>query len=187
MRKIFLILLFTAAEMCVYAQKRKITFRSINAVEYLIGQNADGWGFQSVNGIAWKNYFTGIGMGTDYYPYNSYPIFFDQRIYIGKKRSLFGYGNLGYNFNDKKNKPGKEIYYYSSYHFRGGVYTDIGIGMRIPLKKNNFITFSGGFSYKEIYIKTTSINECLVAPCTVDYNNYQYANGRVTLKAGIDF
>ncbi len=51
----------------------------------------------------------------------------------------------------------------------------------------SFFTVSAGFNYKEINNKISIVNECLVAPCPVDYSNYKYGNGKVVLKAGVDF
>ena len=93
---------------------------------------------QSVNGFAYKNFYSGIGFAKDDYNYNSYPLFFDQRIYFNEKNNAFAYGDLGYNFSGK-NKPGKEIYYYTSYHFSGGVFTDFGIGYKMTFIKKKLI------------------------------------------------
>ncbi len=189
MRKQFILIFFIlTTSPAIRAQQKKISFRSINSVSYLIGQSRDEWGFQTVNGIAYKHYFSGIGVGADYYLYNSYPLFFDQRIYFGKKQELFGFGDLGYNFNNGNNKPKAEEGYYNSYQFSGGLYSGVGVGIRMPLgNKKTFLTFSGGLAYKELHRISKIYTECLVAPCPVDYEHYQYDNGRVDLKAGIDF
>ena len=44
-----------------------------------------------------------------------------------------------------------------------------------------------GYSYKEINNKVAVTEECFAAPCNVDYSSYKYGNGRVVLKAGVDF
>ena len=44
----------------------------------------------------------------------------------------------------EKTSPGKEVYYYTSYHFTGGVYTDIGIGYQMKFAgKSSFIISAG--------------------------------------------
>jgi hypothetical protein len=168
------------------AQKGRLKFHSINAVGVSNGEKGGHLLLQTVNGLAFKNWYSGIGVGADYYQYKSYPLFIDGRRYFGKNDNGFAYADLGYNLSGK-NKPGKEVYYYSFYHFSGGIYTDIGIGYKIKLARNAALLFSTGYSYKEINNKVGVINECLVAPCPVDYSNYKYANGRVVLKAGVDF
>jgi hypothetical protein len=130
-------------------------------------------------------FYSGIGFGADYYSYNSYPLFFDQRIFLGKSGNVFFYGDIGYNFSSRNNKPGNGVYY-TNYRFSGGVYTDIGIGYRMKLKNRSFVTFSSGFSYKEINNKVAIISSCyLPESCPVDFSNYRYGNGRVILKAGV--
>jgi hypothetical protein len=168
------------------AQAKKIKFHSINSIGFVAGESGTDMILQSVNGIMYKNLYSGVGFGADYYNYNSYPLFFDQRIYFAKNKKTFVYGDLGYNFPGK-NRPGKEIYYYNSFHFSGGIYTDFGIGYKLKFINKSFFTFSSGFAYKEINNKVGTLNPCLVGPCPVDYNYYKYRNGRVVLKAGVDF
>lgn len=86
-----------------------------------------------------------------------------------------------------KNKPGKEISYYSSYHFTGGIYSDLGIGFEIPLMRKSSLLFSLGYSSKELKTKVGSAYQCIVAPCPVDYNVYEFSFNRMILKAGLGF
>ena len=168
------------------AQKVKLKFHSINVVGLSDGESGGYCLFQTVNGVGFRKWYSGIGFGADYYPYKSYPLFIDARRYFGKNDKGFAYADLGYNFSGK-NKPGKEIYYYTSYHFSGGIYSDIGIGYKMKFIRNSSFLISTGYSYKEINNKVGVVNQCLVAPCPVDYSNYRYGNGRVVLKAGVDF
>ncbi|MEP6951505.1 MAG: hypothetical protein ABI863_19600 [Ginsengibacter sp.] len=181
---IFFLTLFV--HFSVSAQTQKLKFHSINTAGISSGQSGAHLLLQTVNGLAYKNWFSGIGFGADYYGYNSYPLFADARRYFGKNDKGFAYADLGYNLS-AKNKPGKEVYYYTSYHFTGGIYSDIGIGYKMKLIGSSSFVISTGFSYKEISNKITAVNECFAAPCPVDYNNYKYGNGRVVLKAGVDF
>lgn len=171
----------------VKSQDKKIRFRSFNAVGFVIGEHSNDIMLQTVNGVTYKNFYSGIGFGIDYYDYNSYPLFFDQRIYFRKKNKAFFYGDLGYNISGK-NKPGKEVYYYNTYHFSGGIFTDFGIGYKIRFIKKSLFTLSSGFSYKDINSRIGNIYPCYSSGgCPVDYSNYKYGNGRVVLKAGVDF
>ncbi len=183
---IFFLLVISIA-LCGKAQNKKIKFHSINSVGFVIGEHGNDIMLQTVNGVTYKNFYSGIGFGIDYYDYNSYPLFFDQRVYFGKKNKAFFYGDLGYNISGK-NKPGKEVYYYNTCHFSGGVFTDFGIGYKIRFIKKSFFTLSSGFSYKEVNSRVGSIYPCYSSGgCPVDYSNYKYGNGRVVLKAGVDF
>jgi hypothetical protein len=185
-RKLFLAVyiiafLFHAAS----GQQRKIHFNSKNNFGLSFGQHDAACLYQTINGLSLNNWFAGIGFGMDNYNYKSFPLFVDVRSYFGKTRHVFGYGDLGYNFSGK-NKPGKEIYY-TSYHFSGGLFAEAGIGYEFKFIGKSFFTMSAEFTYKEINNKISVVNECFAAPCFVDYSKYKYGNGRVALKAGVDF
>lgn len=176
----FLLVLLTC--FAADAQDKKMKFHSINSIGFIIGESSTDMMLQSVNGFAYKNFYSGIGFAKDDYNYNSYPLFFDQRIYFSGKNKAFAYGDLGYNFSGK-NKPGKEIYYYNSYHFKGGVFTDFGIGYKMKFNKKNSLLLSVGYSYKELNVKIETIGPA----DGKDYSNYKYGNGRIVLKVGVDF
>jgi hypothetical protein len=167
------------------AQKTNVQFHSINSVGLTNGQSGGHMLLQTVNGVIYNSWFAGIGFGIDYYPYRSLPLFADLRKYVGASKDAFAYVDLGYNL-DANNKPGKDVFY-STYHYSSGLYSDFGIGYSMKINRRSSLLVSTGFSYKNITNHITVAEECLVAPCPVDYSKYQYGNGRVSLKAGIDF
>ena len=168
------------------AQNQKVKFNSINTGGIILGQNKSYPMFQSVNGLLYQKWFGGIGAGYDYYYYRSAPVFIDARRYLGKDNNGFLYGDAGYNF-PVKNTPGSEVLFYHTAHFTGGIYSDIGAGYGIRFSKRMSVLFSGGFSYKNIHLRTTTINPCLTPPCPENINNYNYDLGRILLKAGLRF
>lgn len=170
----------------VLAQEAKPRFSSMNSVGFAIGQSAPGLVLETVNGIKFSNWFSGIGIGVDYYRYKTLLLVIDGRWFFGDDKSGFIYGDIGYNF-PLKNKPEKEIYYYDSYHFTGDIYTDIGIGFQVPLYKKSSLLFSLGYSYKKIKNKI-GVNICPFAgSCYVDYSKYDLSFGRLMVKAGLVF
>ncbi len=169
------------------SQKKKIQFHSINTFELISGQSPLSTGFQSVNGFRFSSWFTGVGIGVDNYHYKTLPLFFDARKFFGTEKRAFGYGDAGYNF-PLKDKPGKEISYYnSSYHFTGGIYTDLGMGYEFHLNKKSAFLFSLGYSYKKLKckIKTVQINP--YSGSGASYNNYEFSYGRVIFESRFDF
>ncbi len=168
------------------AQKKKIRFQSVNQFAIVGGESHVNTAFQTVNGIKFSDCFFGIGVGIDYYKYRTLPLFFDGRWYFGEDKRGFIYGDIGYDF-PTKNKPGKEIGYYSSCHFTGGVYSDFGIGYQVPLYKKCSLSFSLGYSSKDLKIKVGSAYQCLVAPCPVDFTTYEFSFNRMILKAALVF
>ncbi|HEU5366520.1 MAG TPA: hypothetical protein VFU62_13365 [Hanamia sp.] len=188
MRKSLFFIFIISFVMSVFAsaQKRKIQFQSINQFAIVGGESHINIAFQTINGIKFSNWSSGIGIGIDYYRYKTLPLFFDGRWNFGEDKRAFVYGDIGYNF-PMKNKPGKEISYYSSYHFTGGIYSDLGIGFEIPLMRKSSLLFSLGYSSKELKTKVGSAYQCIVAPCPVDYNVYEFSFNRMILKAGLGF
>jgi hypothetical protein len=186
MKPVFIALLFVMVTFRSLAQKKNVQFQSINLVGIVGGEKEVGYAYQSINGIKFSNWFSGIGIGVDDYRYKTLPLFIDGRWFFGERHKAFLYGEIGYNF-PLKNKPGKEIYYYSSYDFKGGIYTGVGIGLKFSLNKFSSLEFSLGHSYKELQNKVGTVNPCFAGPCPVDYSKYSYELGRMILKAGIVF
>jgi len=178
--------IFLAISFSASAQKNKIRFHSINTFGLVGGESKASTSFQSVNGIQFSNWFSGIGVGVDYYRYRTLPLFIDERWFFGDDKNGFIYGDLGYNF-PMKNKPGKEIWNYDMYHFTGGIYTDIGIGYQVPLYKKSSVLFSLGYSYKKMETKI-GVNICpFIGPCYVDHSKYDFSFNMMVLKAGLIF
>ena len=182
----FILIFLMMIHSSVFAQKRNIQFHSINSFEVISGENGLDIGYQTVNGLRFSNWFSGIGIGVDQYRYKTLPLFLDGRWFFGKRKAAFMYGEIGHNFT-LKNKPGKEIFSYSTSHFKGGIYTGAGFGFQTPLFKKTELVFSFGYSYKELETKIGVVNPCLVAPCPVDYSTYNYELGRIIVRAGLVF
>ena len=168
------------------AQKKKVRFQSVNQFATAGGENHMNTAFQTINGIKFTDWFAGIGIGIDNYRYKTLPLFLDGRWHFGEDKKAFFYGDLGYNF-PMKNKPGKEVYYYNTYDFSGGIYTDFGIGFQLSLNKYSSLSFSLGHSFKKLQNEIGVTMQCLVGPCSVDYSKYDYELGRMVLKAGLVF
>lgn len=168
------------------AQSNKIKFHSINSGGITVGESQVNAILQTINGVSFSDWFFGAGIGVDYYQYKTLPLFFDARRFFGKKKMGFVYGDLGYNFS-MKNKPGKDYSYYDSYHFKGGVYTNFGIGIKTKFIKTSSLLFSLGHSYKQLSGRY-GVTICpFLGPCYVDYSNLKFSYGRIILKAGVEF
>lgn len=166
------------------AQNGKYKFHSINSGGIVIGESKTTSIFQTINGIEFLRWYSGIGVGFDNYNYKTLPLFFDARRYFGKKNKGFIYTNLGYDL-PLKNVPGNEIMYYDSYHFKGGVYTDIGIGYKTKFIKGTSLLFSLGHSYKELQTRIGIMPACI--ECQSSSYKYDFGYGRIILKTGVEF
>lgn len=182
---IFVLIIFLLIKFSATAQKKEIKFNSVNTFEMISGESPLNTGFQTINGVRFLNWFSGVGIGVDEYRYKTLPLFVDVRKFFGHERKAFFYGNVGSNF-PLKNKPDKEVYY-TSYHFTGGVYTDIGIGYQFYLSKSSSLVFSLGNSFKKLKIRTNVSYECGSGPCPENYTSYSYRLNRMILKAGLIF
>ncbi len=167
--------------------QKKMQFQSVNTFELISGQSPLSTGFQSVNGFKFSSWFAGVGVGVDNYHYKTLPLFFDGRKFFGNEKRAFGYGDVGYDF-PIKDKPGKEISYYnSSYHFTGGIYTDLGVGYEFLLNKKNAFSFSLGYSYKKLKCKIKTVQMNPFSGSSTSYTNYELSYGSVVLKTGLVF
>ena len=60
-------------------QSKKIKFHSINNIGLLKGQVDDVLQLQTINGIKYKSFFGGVGIGLDNYYFKTIPLFVDLR------------------------------------------------------------------------------------------------------------
>jgi hypothetical protein len=170
-------------------------FTSILQLGILEGQADKTYGqLQLVNGIQRNAWFYGLGLGIDYYgPKRSIPLFVDvKRDFKNGKRTPFLYADGGYNFswlreNDKVNFWGGNANYKQS----GGMYYELGIGYKFPLKNKAALGFSAGYSFKEQ--KETYTNNLFIEPIIPRPNNslppdiFDYKFRRISLKFNCQF
>ncbi|MGN6298221.1 MAG: hypothetical protein ACTHM7_15635 [Ginsengibacter sp.] len=181
---IFILIIFLLMPSALSAQKKKVRFQSINQFAIVGGENHTNTAFQTINGIKFSNWSPGIGTGIDNYRYKTLPLFADARWYFGEDKKAFFYGDLGYNF-PLKNKPGKEMGYYTNYHFKGGIYTELGIGFKTKFIKKSSVVFSVAHSYKQLQTKVGIVPECV--GCDTYWYDYKLSYGRLLVKTGIEF
>jgi len=147
---------------CVGQKTIKPSFTSLNQVGIAWGATDDALLLQTINGVSYKTYSAGIGIGLDYY------------------------ADLGINIpwvkTDKENTWSKSDY-------DNGSYVDIGIGYKIPINKKLFANLSFGYSQKKLHEKR--VNEVTIFDFRYGGNNaeedYDYTFRRFSLKAGLSF
>jgi hypothetical protein len=188
-RKITFCLLLQLCVFIIHAQqinnKNSWQLHSINQVGLVETDYGTAFQLQTINGFQYKNFFSGIGIGLDYYKVRSIPLFVDVRKYFGTNRNaFFVYENAGVNFAWEKEDPVTEG---SSYHYNTGFYNDVGLGYRIAMKNKISILLSGGYSYKRIS-ENQSSNICpFVGPCYEQRDKYVYDLSRLIFKIGLLF
>ena len=186
-KNIFLATVLMIFQFVSVAQKTiKPVFTSISQVGIGWGATGDALQLQTINGVSFKTYSAGIGIGLDYYWERTVPLFIDLRKNIfSKKQTPFVYADLGVNMpwveTDKENIWSKSDY-------ECGSYVDIGIGFKIPVSKKLFANLSFGYSQKKLHEKRT--NEVIIFDFPYGGNNaeeFDYTLRRFSLKAGLSF
>ena len=187
MQKIYIAALAVLCCSRAVAQKGKLKFKTINQVGLLAGASANSLQLHSVNGVSYKTFSAGIGLGFDNYYFRTIPVFLDVRKYIFKeKHTPFVYAGLGLNFPEKKENI-KSQWQQSKY--KGGFYCDLGIGYQVPLKGKLALNMSFGYSRKNI--GETRAYRIFISPPYNEENlrkdYYDYTFRRVTVKLGLSF
>ena len=176
----FLVMTLTAA-----AQKKTVLFRSTLQAGLLEGERGTAFQWHTVNGIQYKTWSAGLGVGLDYYHTRSIPFFLNLRKALGKGESTpFVYASGGYHFpwlreSDK---------YLGTVEATGGLYLDAGVGYQLPVLKKSALFFSLGFSQKNFSEKTGSWAVIAIYP-PPPLQTYisEYNLRRLSLQTGIRF
>ena len=181
----FLICTISLSWISVLSQTVKPQFRSINAAGISVGESHPQMLLQTVNGLTYKDWFAGVGVGLDEYEIKSLPLFADIRMNFGDKKKGFIYGDIGYNFF-LEDKSKEHVFAGSESSYKGGIYTDLGIGMRIKFIKRVNMIFTLGHSYKTIQQSRVYTICPFFSPCYEEISRYTYNYGRLNLKVGVE-
>jgi hypothetical protein len=150
--KFLLILLFLGIRhSTVSAQqiRSRWQFHSFNSVVLLEGQTGSAFQLQIVNGVQYKSWFAGAGVGLDFYRYRTIPLFADLRKEFGNTANkIFVYADLGRNFSWVTDK--EKSLYVAGDQFSHGMYADIGLGYKIAVGRSQAFLLSLGYSYKNL-------------------------------------
>jgi hypothetical protein len=116
--------------------KKGLQFQSINQGGILIGSAEGALQLQTVNGVRSNTWFTGLGVGLDYYHVRSIPVFLDVRKDIwNKQKTPFVYADGGYNFPFLSKRNNQEALWMGDYDKGGGLYYEAGFGIDYPFQK----------------------------------------------------
>ena len=177
-----LIGLIVVASVCAKAQPSNKSnvilskFHSYNTVQLLNGSSSTSVAIASVNGFQFNHFFTGIGVGYDYYFRRTVPFFAEVRYDIGSnKRKLQLFADFGANFLVDKNN--------GSQNNKTGRYWSTGFDYYIPIRKDAF-TIGLGYSSKQVIYFGDNF---LVLPVEGWQNvpiKYDYSLNRIAIRFG---
>ncbi|AXY75253.1 hypothetical protein D3H65_15230 [Paraflavitalea soli] len=144
-------------------------FSSINQFGVVTGENDNGIQLQTINGVRYKTWSVGVGVGLDTYSALTVPLFLDiRKSLLTKPATPFLYADGGIQFSAEK-KYNKDDY--ASKDYDPGLFYDVGVGYYIGLKNKNALLMSVGYSFKGLdYTYYTS--------------TYKYKLNRFSLKVG---
>jgi hypothetical protein len=182
MKKLFFAIAILLLQLDGSAQEKvKFKFTSINEVGLLQGQSGSAFQLQIINGVSYKTFSGGIGIGMDNYYLKTIPLFFDIRKNFSK--NVFAYVDAGVNFPWNKKDLENKIVVEGTYS--KGLYLDAGAGYLINFKKTGKLLLSIGYSEKQI--KENADPNVIVEPSPPSHytNYYKYIFQRLTMKIGL--
>ncbi len=164
----------------VAQEKEKIKFSSINQFGILKGSSDQTYQLQTINGVKYKTWFGGIGVGLEEYFLKTIPVFIDVRKNLFEhKPSPFLYADLGLSFPSEKEDKG--LWQTSVYN--KDVFYDVGLGYHIPIKGRLAFNFSAGISYKKLHEERTHLESF----GGNSKESFEYSFRRVSIKAALQF
>jgi hypothetical protein len=144
------------------------SFQSIANIGLLEGETGSAFQLQTINGARYKSWFTGLGLGLDYYRYRTIPLFIDIRKEFGKSiGKLFVYADGGISFNWLTD--GEKTEYVQNVEYHNGFYSDLGFGYVRSIGRKSALSISLGYSYKKS-------SETYPSSYPYYYPNYNYTD-----------
>ena len=191
LRKIFSIVILAAFAGAALAQqspanKKKncgCSFSSINQLGLLAGEKNEAFQVQTINGLQYRTWMVGAGVGIDGYRFRSIPLFLHLRKEFNlNSNAIFIYNDIGMNYPWLKTE--QKSFRGSADDYDHGIYYDGGLGYKILLKRHA-VVFGGGFSLKEFTERRYSTVCPFGGPCYSQDEEYFYSLKRITLKLGV--
>jgi hypothetical protein len=159
--------------------KDKFKFTSINEMGILAGESQAEIQLQTINGVSYKTFLAGIGLGMDDYYERTFPLFVDLRKRFSRKETApFLYGDVGYSFISKNSKTEWEM------DRKGDLYYAIGFGYEIATNSKVKAVFDVGYSYKRF---SRIIDNEPWRSSLHYFDTYDYSLNRISIRAGLRF
>jgi len=189
MKRMIFVVLFLVTVFYSSAQK-KIKFSTQNYVGFLAGSSDNDLQLQTINGISFNKWFTGIGTGIDWYYRRSVPVFIsvERGFRVDQKKNIYFSTAAGANFPWKNPEYDNDWNWYSTSKTEPGLYLNAGVGYKINIgKQDDAVLLQLGFSNKFFKEKVSSAYPCFVAPCPATTESYNYNLRAVSVKLGYGF
>jgi len=166
--------------------QEKFSFNSQNTIGLLEGGNGSAFQLNTINGIAHKKWFAGLGTGIDYYYIRSIPAFLSVNYnFLHQKRTPFISLDAGINFPWVKKE--REIWNVINSEFTPSLYMGGNVGYKLGLKNNDALLILVGYSFKKLKEKREMQTFCINPPCPTTIEKYDYNLKRLSLRLGYQF
>lgn len=162
----------------------KVRFRSINQVGAVTGAQKDAPIIQTINGLAYKSWSAGMGVGIDMYSERSVPVFIDIRKSFGQGNNIpfiYADGGLSFawlSFIEKEQQSFPE-------HEKDSWYYDAGIGWKIPLGVRTAFLLSAGYSLKQYEGSRIAYRPFTGGPAIEYREPFENTYRRIIIKIGV--
>ena len=178
---LFGLLLLTAA---AFAQK-KTHYSSMNYAGILEGDNGTAFQLQTVQGLKYGQWFTGIGTGLDWYYLRSVPLFLSlNRALLPRGRTPYLSLDGGINFAWTRRERDRFNDFISS-DFSPALYWGAGLGYKVGLRnKKDALLINIGYSFKQLKEEQEKAVFCVNPPCPPAVEQYNYKLNRISVKLG---
>lgn len=167
-------------------------YHSINNVGLLEGETGSAFQLQTINGVNYKSWFAGVGVGLDFYRLRTIPLFADFRKEFGKSNNkVFVYSDIGINFSWVTDQ--QKTNYVQNDKFHNGFYGDWGLGYKVMVNRKNNLLLSLGYSYKRTvetydqFYYNPGINIIQGSQSDDQSQKINYSLNRLTIKIGWEF
>jgi hypothetical protein len=187
----YLIIVFILIPFNIFAQESRSSatgwsFHSINELGILKGTEKFAFEFQTINGVQYRSWFGGAGMGIDDYRFRSTMAYLDLRKNFGKSTNhIFLYGDAGINISWPSKRQKNDFPGVTLQKFHNGVYAATGVGYAIKTGKNQLL-FSAGYSFKR-----TKADVLDIRPIAYDgpplHDVYDFKFHRIDFRVGWSF
>ena len=181
-----LVMCFSCLVMFPFAQTKKeeIRFNSLNSVGMLNGEIASSFTMQTINGIGYKQFFTGIGVAIDNYGYRTVPVFWDIRKTFGNNsiRPLL-FADFGIGFHLKTDQlPEKWSNGITDYTIKNSLCGEWGMGLEKNIGKSAFFV-TASYALKKYAYSQNDYFE--YGPQGTTLNRFDYSYNRIVLRMGV--
>jgi len=163
--------------------QQKLKFSSMNYAGITEGESGTAFQVQTINGLQYKTWFAGVGTGLDYYFQRSVPLFFSASKFLSSpKVPLYLTGDIGINFPWVRDDL---FYIRDPGTYSPSLYWAGGLGYKFGFRRStNGVLLNFGYSFKHLVNETEYTNPCLIPPCPVSKERYDFRLRRLSVKVG---